>query len=268
MGKEINVRELSRRMLGRRVRLQWEEPLVLEIAGLRTLVFPFGSFVVVNGDEEGVRRVSRALRPFVVRPYEMEVEEYELIEAEDEREFRRLVKKMGVEPRYDSTVAVSEEACVVLKPFSPNAMKVVAFTLAQSLALSRVEREVDDALERARVLLERFERGGPFFNVRLAMKELVKVLKTRIEVISDIMIMDKPELTWEVPELDVLYEELRRLYELDERFAAVDKALEDIQELGSIISDLTLAYRESFLELMIILLIVLETLLSLIHLAL
>ena len=79
------------------------------------------------------------------------------------------------------------------------------------------------------------------------------------------MILEKPEIVWEEPELDALYEELRIVFEIDERFRALDKKLEDILEMGRVISDLASASRELILETLILLFIVIEIMLTIIE---
>jgi len=134
--------------------------------------------------------------------------------------------------------------------------KLAGYVLAQSVALERIESRVDDIMERARGLLEGM--GGLRLRMKPVVQELASVLTTRIELLSDLMVLTKPSLVWEDEGLEKLYEELRDLFEVEDRFEAVDRELESVQELVSIVADVLQASRETLLELLIAALIVVE----------
>lgn len=259
IGREMDLRALSKEYLRLRVRISWEEPLELECDGRQVLVYSFGSFVILDPREDAVRRALEILRKYTREPLEPCTEEYELIAVDSLEELEGEVGREDLKEIGRRGILTTDVACIVVgRPLTKDIVKTVAFVLAQSSALDRIERDVDAALDKAQRLLESFERGSLFFRLKPTMRELISVLRTRFNAISDVMVLSKPEIAWENPELDELYEELRRIFEIDERFEAIDKALGDILEMCQMLSDLVSASRETILEAAILLLIAVE----------
>ncbi len=250
IGSEIRLKDLSKKILGRRVRVPWEEPLDLTLNGVRVLVWAFGAYVAVNADRKRIESIRAILEPFVSRKGRAISEEYYIIEGDLHEDNE--ISVYGATDR----VLVTEDFCVVKGEIDDELLKLVSFVLAQSVALSRLEREVDEIMERATDLLDTaissIIRLGP------ALRELYTVMMARLQLLDDLMILEKPRAAWESPELERVYELLRDLYEIEERFESVDAKLSRLQELSQTVAGLVLAYRESLLEILILALIALE----------
>ena len=76
-------------------------------------------------------------------------------------------------------------------------------------------------------------------------------------------VTEKPEITWDRPELDRLYERLAREFELYDRDLALNRKLTLIAETAHTHLDLLFTRRNLRVEWYIVILIVLEVLLSL-----
>ncbi len=270
LGREIDTKLLSREKLKRRLRPSWEEPLVLTVAGCQALVYPFGAVVLVNPTPKAVGEACKLVASYVKEPSRPLSEEYEIIVLESSDELREVFADYDEEELAeveDREIIVTDAACILNgRPLTQDVIKVVGFALAQSVALDRIERYVDRALERAQSILDTFEKGLLLARIKPAVRELIQVMRERFNALSDVMILEKPELVWEDPELDELYEELRRVFEIDDRFRAIDKALEDIMEMGEVVSDLVTASREVLLELLILCLIAVELFIAILQL--
>lgn len=239
IGGEIRVRDAAKAIIGRRVRVPWEEPLYLRLRGVHVMIWAFGSFVAVDPRPGDVEAIAERLRPFTERYV-----------GPRYREEYRLVFTSG------PPVVEEDEARVPAELGVAEVTKLAGYVLAQSVALERIESRVDDIMERARGLLEGM--GGLRLRMKPVVQELASVLTTRIELLSDLMVLTKPSLVWEDEGLEKLYEELRDLFEVEDRFEAVDRELESVQELVSIVADVLQASRETLLELLIAALIVVE----------
>ncbi len=240
IGGEIRVREAARDIIGRRIRIPWEEPLYFRLNGVHVMAWAFGSFVAVDPRPGDVEAIAERLRPYTERYTGPRYrEEYRIVFARE------------------GEILVEEDKCVVPEELGvADVTKLVGYVLAQSVALERIESLVDDIMERARGLLEGL--GGLRLRLKPVVAELSRVLTTRIELLSDLMVLSKPSMAWEDEDLESLYDELRDLYEIEERFEAVDRELESVQELVSIVADILQAGRETLLELTIVALIVAE----------
>ncbi len=266
VAKEIDLYRLSKRILGKGFRRSWEKPLVIEFKGRTVYFYSFGSFVLIDPYKGMAQDVIDQLRDYVRRLLPPITEKYEIIKCRDTREFEKALKDTGFKQEHKYNLVATERACIVTDDmFNRNTLEIISFVLAQSVALERLERDVDDALEKADRILSVFEKRGALFRVKSTIRELTHVLKIRLEAISDIMVLEKPEITWENPELEELYEQLRSIYEIEERFDNLDRSIEEVLQMGEILSDLVTASRETMLEILIIALIIIEILITIVE---
>ena len=215
------------------------------------MVWAFGSFVAVNPKNKNIERIIETLKPFTEKFTKPRfTEEYEIIVVDEFPE------------KVSGDFYIDEDTCYIKPSFNRKlVVKLIGFVLAQSVALERIEETVDKMMEQALELLNK-SHSTLSFKIKPTVKELAQVMITRIELYSDLMLLTKPSLAWESEELDRLYNEIRDYFEIEDRFEAVDRQLESIQELSSIMADIMLASRETMLEILILLLILVELLLG------
>ena len=89
-------------------------------------------------------------------------------------------------------------------------------------------------------------------------------MDTKQEIISNLYIVDSPDETWENVELDKMHQELKVMMEIDIRYRALEYKIKIIQESIEVIVDLSKSKRETLLEMVIILLITFEIIISII----
>ncbi|RLE92878.1 MAG: hypothetical protein DRJ46_00305 [Thermoprotei archaeon] len=258
IGGEIRTKEFIREVLGRGRRPPWEEPIIFEVNSSKVFLWPFGAYVILNPTEDSLKRAREIIARYATKTVKPFSEEYLVITDCEEDELGNLLSKAVVFA--DTRIAlVAENFCAIKKKNGVEEIfPVIAYVLAQSVSLARIESYVDRIVEKAEEMVETASKTFPPLSP--AIKELVSVMRARFELLDDLMILEKPRIAWEQPELEELYEVLRELYEIEERFEAVDRKLTSVQELGQIVAELAQARRENLLELLIILLIVIELL--------
>jgi uncharacterized Rmd1/YagE family protein len=74
--------------------------------------------------------------------------------------------------------------------------------------------------------------------------------------------MLSPDEVWEDQILDKLYNDLKRMFEIETRYRVLEYKLKLIQESVEIIVDLSKSMRETFLEITVIVLIAIELLVA------
>ena len=268
IGREINTKGIAKDLLNKRLKLAWEEPLILRHGEKSVFIYSFGSIIIVNPYKGMFQEIYEKIKDYIIHPFKVYTEKYEIVVLESDEELKKVYKEFGFDREnfVGKNMVVTDDICFLYSMnLSTDIIKIIGFTLAQSLALERIEKEVEDALERTRAILETFAEKSFFMRLKPTIRELVQVMQARFEALSDIMILEKPELTWEDPLLDQLYEELRKIYEIDDRFRAIDTMLENILETGQIVSDLASTSREMILEILILLLIAFELILTIIE---
>lgn len=154
---------------------------------------------------------------------------------------------------------------VVVQSLSYQIVKIVCMLLAESTALEYYEVLVENLLERTNVFAKKLQRQGRMLeSTEELMKFIGLCLDTKQEIISNLYIVDSPDETWESPELDRAHQEIKTMLEVDTRYRALEYKIKIIQESLEIIVDLAKSRRETLLEMIIILLIAFEIVLSII----
>jgi uncharacterized Rmd1/YagE family protein len=227
-------------------------PLAFRVgdAGM-AVVFRYGVVVLVGLDTLAEDEVIRGVAPRVIDPF-----------SHREEETIRLAPLDGREERVDADGAVR------VADRSPERMLVVADALAKSAALAHDERQVAEVLDAiepwARTLAERGRRPA---SRREMIRRLGRGLLVQHHVSGRVAVSEKPDLLWDRPDLERFYARLEDEYELIERAEILDRKLNLISQTATVITDLMDAERTIRLEVIVILLIGLEIVLSLFQIA-
>jgi required for meiotic nuclear division protein 1 len=144
-------------------------------------------------------------------------------------------------------------------------VKLVCMLLAESTALEYYEVLIENLLEKTNVFSKKLQRQGRLLE---STGDLIKFiglcLDTKQEIISNLYIVDSPDETWENSELDRVHQDLKLMMEIETRYRALEYKIKIIQESVDVIVDLSKSKRETLLELIIILLISFEVIISII----
>ena len=81
------------------------------------------------------------------------------------------------------------------------------------------------------------------------------------QILSRLSLLDKPDITWDSPELETLFGHMRKMYELDDRFRAVEFKLDSIQDNSKALLSILQTRRSERLEIVIVALILIEVVL-------
>jgi uncharacterized Rmd1/YagE family protein len=154
---------------------------------------------------------------------------------------------------------------VVVPKLSHEIVKIVCMLLAESTALEYYEVLIENLMEQTNTVSRKLQRQGRMLE---SSEDLIKFiglcLSTKQEIISNLYIVDSPDETWENAELDKVHKALKTMMEIDTRYRALDYKIRIIQESVEVIVDLATTKRATFLEVIIILLITFEVILSII----
>ena len=146
---------------------------------------------------------------------------------------------------------------------TPGRAGIVALIVGQSAAMEYYEQIVENLFVRTQKLVERLAtRGTGPFRVKPMHRFIGEAISTRAEVLVVLHLLDKPDAAWEDPAMDRIYDELRGEFDLVDRFAALTSKLQSIQEALTLVLDVARDRRLVLLEIVVILLILLEVILS------
>jgi uncharacterized Rmd1/YagE family protein len=215
-------------------------------AGLAVL-FRYGVVVLFNLEDGEAGAVLEELGTLVTNPFSPPEEESLSIGVDPEREER-----------------TDEDGRLWLTTATVDRFQVVAEALSKSIVLAYYEAQVSRAFERLEPMAKRMSGGHrPRGNHRALLTQLGEALLAQARTIGRVETSDKPELTWDDPDLDRLYTRLAREYELSDRDMALARKTAMISDTTGVFIDLIQARQTIRVEWYIVILIVVEIVLIL-----
>ena len=233
---------------------RWEEPMLLNpvtfkpLAGDRSgeqqvYLYYFGGVVFLNCTDDVIRDFSREMEKitdsFKGFPNIKYQEHYSL--RIEEGGAPAITNDYAVMPRYDRAF-----------------IDIIAFVIAKSVALERIEEQVVKVLDEMEGVIALLDQGKLSITDKRLANLASKILNFKYRSIAYIMVLDKPEITWENQEADRLYLTMANLFELSQRYQEIKHKSETLMDITEVFMSLAHARRSSRLEWIIIILIIIE----------
>ena len=136
--------------------------------------------------------------------------------------------------------------------------EVIATVLAKSCALERTESAIDLLLDQTEHVVVNLRNGKLGTKDSELARMAANVLGFKLDTVSFVAILDKPEITWNNEAAGDLFDGLRKLFELEERYQKVQYKLEALKDVTDVFTAMTHAKRGNRLEWAVILLIAAE----------
>ena len=191
-------------------------------------------------------------------------------------EYEKLFKRIGpvlVIERYLIEINHSQDRFfnvkdgkVVFSKFSLEAIEVLALVLSMSVSLEYFEEQIEKILDSVNFHQEFLQTRRVKFKTYQMLKIWAQVLEIKRNILNQLYIIDKPDIVWDSPMLEGLYERLVYLYDIQERFEALEYKIDFVNEVVSFVQERLSSRKDHFLERIIILLIAFEIVVYLIEL--
>lgn len=140
---------------------------------------------------------------------------------------------------------------------------VVADVLAKSVSLARDEGKLGGVFDIIEPFATQLARTGRTPWHRRSMLKLIgEALLAQHRISGRVAVEEKPDILWDRPSLERLYARLEDEYELNERAKAITQKLNVIVETGQVLTDIFDVDRATRLEAVIVILILVETLIT------
>jgi required for meiotic nuclear division protein 1 len=194
---------------------------------------------------------------------------------ECDRVMKALLAEVGDEPR----APIEESFAVEISPGEPAQVRfdravvpeldgrtasIIALVVAQSVAMEYYEADLDALILALEKSSDRLAAVGKLRGSTREMLQFIgRGMTMRSRVIHTLSLLDSPAATWEVERLDRLYRELRFMFEIEERYRALDHEIRIVQDNLALLVDLVRQRRSNFLEVTVAVFVVAETLLFL-----
>lgn len=253
---ELDLNRLATR-LGIDRKYRWEEPMRLNPVTFTPSVpgdtvwvylYYFGGLVFINCSDDILARCIEGLKQHV-----------EQLKEQPQLRFREEYR-LAINPAAET--AISNDSAL-LPSFKQELLEIICFTVAKSVALEQIEERVDTVFDEMGVMINRLGQGL----LELPDKQLARlastVLNFKYTSIAHIMVLDKPEITWDNDEADRFYLTLSNLFELRPRYQEIKHKSETLLDVTDVFSSLSHARRSARLEWIIIILIAFEIIMTL-----
>lgn len=158
---------------------------------------------------------------------------------------------------------INAEGRLVLADTGVSRLQMVAQALAKSAVLSHYEKAVASTFERFEQLVEQLRKGLSPRSGREVLNEIGNALTILTRTVGRVEVTEKPELTWDDPSLDRLYQRLAVEYELYDRDLALSRKLDLVWRIAETYLDLVNHRQGQRVEWYIVVLIVIEIVLTL-----
>jgi uncharacterized Rmd1/YagE family protein len=213
--------------------------------------FDFGALVFVDVPEETRAAVLAAVGKLLPREPHPPLREAFLIEV-------RPGSRIEVELGFDR-VAVPE--------VGPSTLEVIATVLAQSVCIDYYDEDAQAMLDRiAAIGADIAKKGRPLGRQRDLTRFAGAAMAFQAEIIGAVLLLDKPDLTWEDELADQLHDRLRYHFEIPERYKALETKLATIRETLHGLLQMSSERRMFFVEVAVLVLIVIEVITGLLQL--
>ncbi|HBB54087.1 MAG: hypothetical protein UW93_C0008G0027 [Parcubacteria group bacterium GW2011_GWC1_45_13] len=241
LAKEINLAKvadkLDKNLIGRR------REFLTYLLGPREFlfIFSFGAVVFVNVAKDVQAAIKRPLSKFFIEPVKKSYDESYVL--------REVERKFSV-----------GENIANLPVLGIGEVEITARILAQSVALEYISDITDEILINIESMNAGLERGRFSKNTKDVLRLVAQNNNIIQFVITKLSLLDKPEITWENSRLESLFSQLADIFELRPRFRNVEYKMNFARDNSELILTALQGRRESFLEMVIIVLIAIDIL--------
>jgi uncharacterized Rmd1/YagE family protein len=241
IGQGIELRRLEE------VRILSHDPTTIGIeGGGHAVLFRFGVVVFFEVSAMAEAVFLELLRPFLIESLDVPRDESLGIQLEP-----------GEEERIN-------DGLLILPEVEVPRIQVVADILAKSLMLEDYELRAAGAFDRVEPLAERMQSGGHLpRQARELLRYIGEILQTQHRMVGCAQVGDKPDVLWEYPELERLWQRLENEYEIGERQLALERQLDLISSAAETLLGLLQVRRTLRVEWYIVILILVEIVLTL-----
>ena len=166
----------------------------------------------------------------------------------------------------DETHIEEEEDRIILGSKDPLLKLSISYGLSQSVKLSNFEYEIDQTIQRTRHLpAELAEKGKISLSRKKISQHIGQLFSQKNSINLDSYALDTPEFFWKRPRYEPFYQQTVDFLDIEVRLSILNGKLNLIHELYQILNDELKHAHSSFLEWVIILLILVEVIILVVN---
>lgn len=256
---EINLNAIAPHF-GINRKFKWEDPLVLsdrKLSGILrdtenkwVYVYYFGALVFINMEFHEIQDIIKYIKS--VDPNLKNNIPNEYID-----EYR-----LEVDTKYDYSLY---NDLMTSNEFMPYYLDILSLVLAKSTSLRKIETDIDKLLDGIENIINYLDKGKFNMSDREISKVSAKVLRFKYNTISYLMLLDKPKSAWDNEDIENFFIQVVSLFDLEERYKKITHKTGILQDITDVFTSLSHEKRGTKLEIMVIILILFELIISIIE---
>ncbi|WP_027625810.1 RMD1 family protein [Clostridium lundense] len=259
LANEITLNNIAAHF-GITAKFKWEDPLVLTDNKLNGIIketdnkfvyiYHFGSMVCINMEYHEIqdiinyiKNIENSLKNNTTNDY---VDEY----------------KLEIDPDYDYALY---NDLMTANEFKPYYLDIISLVLAKSTSLRKIEIDIDKVLDSIENIINSLYSGKFNMSDDQLAKTSANVLRFKYNTLSYLMLLDKPKAAWENEDIEHFFMEIISFFEIADRYEKITHKTELLKDITDVFASLTHERRGTKLEVMVIILILFELVISLIE---
>lgn len=259
LSNEINLNKIAQHF-GINKKFKWEDPLFLDEHYLQGIIkepkdkliyiYYFGTIVFINLNHHEIMDVVNYLKKIE-----------KSLNNQAPFEYRDDFKLDAIQNEHEE-ITLNYEYMTV-DTIENYHLEIISIVLAKSVALEKIEAGIEVLSEDIEDIIEFLEKGH--FNLSDEKLSTIwsRILKFKYRTLSYIMLLDKPDITWNNEDAEILFSQLGTFFELQHRYANIRLKTETLSDITEAFGGLTHTKRSTKLEWFIIILITFEILITL-----
>jgi len=251
---EIDIKKYYSDRFEKIWRKSWEEPLIIDYEGGRAFIFAFGAIVLENPSDELKEDVMREVKKYLSgRKEKQSISEIKIKIVDSWKEVE------GAPQNIKGPIFIREEDIFILRrSLNEEIRKVLALALAQDASLVGIEEEVEKLIDSTHEIISYIKRPALFSRSRKILDFLINTIKIRSAIISDLMLIERPEIASTNQNVQKAYYSLRDFFEFRYRLGVLNTKLSYLSGLIDFASRITYEKRAELLEFMIVVLFIID----------
>lgn len=250
-GSEMDLNRMGAK-LGIDRKYRWEEPMKLNPVTFapslerdreQVYLYYFGGVVFLDCTTEVIERFLERLPQYIENPKGLPILSYH-------EEYRL---EIDAESKSDIT-----NDCAVLPSCSQAFLDIICFVIVKSVALEWIEGRIEVVFDEVEGMVTKLGTGSLNMSDKDMARLASSILSFKFTSIAHIMVLDKPDITWEDLEADRFYRTMANLFELHPRYQEIKHKSETLLDMTGVFTGLSHARRSARLEWIIIILIAFE----------
>ena len=178
------------------------------------------------------------------------------ISIEDEQKLITQDYPIQIDPNHPEAFSITNQV-IILREDTVLSLNVIALAISQSVGLEHYEKRLDTLFSQSRRIVASIHHFS--ISRRSHLMQFAKRLAlTRHDMVSNLLLLDKPNILWDNEEAENLYNRLAFILELYDRHEIALSKLSQIKEDVMLVMDIINHKKSEFLEWIIIVLIAVE----------